>query len=92
MPLILTLAVLPGGTLPDSSGVLSLVLLSLGVPVLLSLTDDRPPLTAALVLSVTVLLASLPSVLKLPAASLNLVLATLMLALVPVLAGVKVAV
>jgi len=48
----------------------------------------------ALVLIVTVLLASAPSVLKLPAASENLVLATLMVALPGVVpaVGVKVAV
>ena len=96
--MIVTVALAPAGTLPTRSGVASLVLLSLGTPVVLSLTAASWPLAAALVASVTVLLASWPSLLRLPAASENLSLATLMVALagvpvpVPVLVGVKVAV
>ena len=86
------LAALPAGTLPESSGVLSLVLLSLGMPAALSLVGLRLPLVLTLVARVTLLLASAPSALKLPAASENLVLATLMVALLPVAAGVKMAV
>jgi len=89
---MVTVAVEPVGTLPVSSGVGSLVLLSLGMPVALSLLGESWPLASALVVRLTVLLASRPSLLLLPAASWNLSDATLMLALVPVLAGVKVAV
>ena len=85
-----TKAVLPVGAVPLRAGVVSLVLLSPVVP--LSLLPASWPSVVALVARVTVLLVSAPSLLRLAAASVNLSLATLMVALLAVLLGVKVAV
>ena len=91
-PLTVTLAVEPAGTLPFRVGVLSLVVLSPKTPLSLGAVAVSAPVTVALVLSVTLLLASWPSLLRLPAASANLSLATLIEPLLPVVDGVKVAV
>ena len=81
---------LPVGAVPLKAGVVSLVVLSPLVP--LSLADASWPVMVELVANVTVLLASAPSLLRLPAASENLSLAMLMVAEKSVVLGVKVAV
>ncbi len=89
---MVTVAVDPAGILPVRLGVESLVFWSFGMPVVLSLAEEREPVTVALVFKVTVLFASDPSALRLPATSENLLLATLRVAVVAPLLGVKVAV
>jgi hypothetical protein len=96
--------VVPAGTLPDSTGVLSEVLLSLGVlPLALSLTGSRPPVAATgatgfcttgsvVTAAVHTLFTSEPSALRLPAASATALLSTRTLTTLAPWAGVKVAV
>ena len=93
-PLIVTVAVEPAGTLPLRSGVVSLVLLSPFTPE--SVVGLKPTEGVTITVGITiptVLLTSAPSVLTLPAASENLLLATLTepLTALPTV-GVKVAV
>ena len=90
MPLRVTSTAEPGAALPAMVGVLSAVLLSAGVPV----SDGAAKAPVMLPMTKeTLLLTSPPSVLALPAASLNLPLSTAMTALTLAIAlGVKVAV
>ena len=92
--------VLPGVPVPDKVGVLSVVVLSPWVPVSLMAFRIAPGAAGATGAGVTgvhcrpkdqALLTSAPSLLKLPAASVNLSLATNSMALLAVGAGVNVA-